>query len=124
MRVPVQLLDYYLSVVTVAYYNDHDSPPDEVEGYEEFVDSMAANAERRGDLETLKTAFAHLLAHPEIDCSRFGGGRYPYDDEEMREILAYVQERLGGDERRDAAVELVQQPLEDYWRSRPQAGAN
>ena len=126
MKVPHQLIDYYLSVVTVTYYNDHDTPPDELGGYDDFIDAMRANAERRGDLGTLKTVFVHLLSHPELDLERYAGGRYPYDDGEIREILTYAVDRIWGPGASVAPepVELVQQSVDDYWRGRPQgAGA-
>ena len=90
MDIPKHLIDAYLADITVGYFNRNDLPPDGVSGYSSCVGTLRLHAEHFADLEALKVAVDYLLAHPEIDTEQFAGGRYPYDDEEVREILRYA----------------------------------
>ena len=94
MEIPRHLLDHYLANVTVGYFDSEDLLPEEVSAYHRCVLEMKLDAEHFGDLDALKVAFDYLLAHPEIDTEQFAGGRYPYDDEEVREILRYAVARI------------------------------
>ena len=90
MDIPKHLIDTYLEYITVGYFDPEDLPPDDVSGYAHCVTNVKLHAQHFGDLEALKVAFDYLLAHPEIDSEQFAGGRYPYFDEEVREILRYA----------------------------------
>jgi len=82
--------------------------------------NMRLLAEQFGDLEALKLAFEYLLSHPEIDASAFAGDRYPYDDDEVREIVRYARATIWPDAgpvpERGPDVRLVNLSLQE-WRA-------
>ncbi|WP_224248812.1 hypothetical protein [Hyalangium gracile] len=123
MRIPRSMLDYYLDNVTVGFFNDHDSPPDDLSGYHDDVMIMRQKAVRHGDMEFLRLGLGYLLSTPGIDHESWGGGRYPFDAEEVRAIIEYAYQTLwpgaplpSRDEL--SQVELVSMPLEEWWAKR------
>ena len=90
MDIPKHLIDTYVQDITVGYFDPEDLPPNDLSGYARCLRNVRIGARDFGDLDALKVAFDYLLAHPEIDTEQFAGSRYPYDDEEVREILRYA----------------------------------
>lgn len=120
MKISKSMINYYLSSVTVGWFDDNDLPPDEVQKYLPLVQDIKTWATHHGDLETLKLSFEYLLTHPEINYEEFAGGRYPYDSEEIREIIEFVYRTIWTDSQqisleRSPNVQLVQMPLEEWW---------
>ena len=97
MEIKESVITHYLADITISWFNENEYPPDELHGYAQCVNWMKGNAEKRGELDLLKLAFEHILANPDVDCERLAGGRYPYDDEEMREIIEYAWQKLWPD---------------------------
>jgi hypothetical protein len=123
MRISKSMINYYLDTITVAYFNDHDMPPDDIRGYDELVETMRLKAIKHGDMDHLRVALAFLLTDRRIDLEAFNGGRYPYDAAEMREIIRHTYEILfpgdkGPPEDVLGEVELVDVPLEAWWQER------
>jgi hypothetical protein len=123
MDLSESMIRYYLDSITVSYFNHNELPPDDVKGYYDQVLALKRKAVSHGDLDSLKVAFEYLLSHRELDCGRLGDDRYPYSDEEIREIIRYAWHTIWP-ETSDAApavhpdVRLVQMPLEDWWEAR------
>ena len=71
-------------------------------------------------ISTRSSSFEDLLSHPEIDASAFAGGRYPYDDDEVREIVHYARSTIWPDAGpvpdRGPDVRLVNLSLQE-WRA-------
>jgi hypothetical protein len=118
------MIRHYLGDIVISYFNHHDLPPDEVSEYKKYALVMKQNAINHGDLEWLKLAFEYLLSNPNIDCETFGDERYPYDAQEIRDIIQYAWETIWPN---DAAprtiekmpeIELVTMSLEDWWSTR------
>ena len=123
MRISESMIRYYLDTITVGYFNDHDLPPDDVREYEPQVREIERKLAKHGDAKSLQLAFAYLLRNTEIDLAALNGGRYPFDDGEMREMIRYCSETLfpvGKEplEEDVGAVEIVQMPVEEWWRER------
>ena len=120
IEIPSHMLHHYLQNVTVAYFDPEHFPPDDVSGYASCIMNMRLLAEQFGDLEALKLAFEYLLSHPEIDASAFAGDRYPYDDDEVREIVRYARATIWPDAgpvpERGPDVRLVNLSLQE-WRA-------
>jgi hypothetical protein len=106
MKISKPMVRYFLSYVTSGYFNHHDVHPDTVEGYQECVPNIQKLATKTGDLPWLRLAFEYLLAHPEIDTEPFAGLRYPYDDEEVRDILRFLWRNLWTDRQPRPADQL------------------
>lgn len=123
MRISESMIRYYLDTITVGYFNDHDLPPDDVHGYEPQVREMERKVAKHGDTRSLRLALAYLLRNTALDLAAFNGGRYPFDDAEMREMIRYCYETLfpgdqGPREDEVRAVEIVQMSVEAWWRER------
>lgn len=81
----------YIDCITVLWFADGRSlPPTNVADYLPFVQIMFQHAQLNGELDHLKLAFEHLLTSPEIDCEQFDGGNYPFDDQELRTMIAFA----------------------------------
>lgn len=123
MRISESMIRYYLDTITVGYFNDHDLPPDDVREYEPQVREIERKLAKHGDAKSLRLAFAYLLGNAGLDLAAFHGGRYPFDDGEMRAMIRYCNETLfPGDKGPGAnevgAVEIVQMPVEEWWERR------
>ena len=124
MRISESMLRYYLDTVTVGYFDDHDLPPDNVRGFDDYIQTMKQKALKHHDMDALRVALAYLLSSKGLDLATFSGGRYPFDDAEMRELVRHAYEVLfpaddGLTETSLSSVELVQMPVEEWWRRRP-----
>ncbi len=123
MDISEAMVRHYLTCITVNWFNDHDLPPDNVGDCRPFVESMKTWAVDRGDLPALKLASEHLLGHPEVDCGPLGDVRYPFENEDIRVIIASAWRTLrpgtlpipkGG----PPGVKLARMPLEEGGNAR------
>lgn len=79
----------YLDYITVLWFERGRAlPPANVIEYLPLIEIMRQHATLNGELAHLKLAFEHLLNSPEIDCTQFDGGNYPFSDAELRAIIA------------------------------------
>ena len=101
------MIRYYLDTVTVGYFNDHDLPPDDVQEYEPQVRQIERKLAKSGDGEKLQLAFAYLLQNNGFDLETLNGGRYPFDADEMREIIKYCYETLFSKEKSLSEEEVM-----------------
>ncbi len=97
MDISEQMIGFHLRLVTLAYFGEHDDVPDDVAGYHDYVEDMKRQAIRFGDLDGLKLAFEHILANPEIDTVTLSQANFPYEEEEVREIVRYAWETIWPD---------------------------
>jgi len=123
MRISEPMIQYYLGTVTVGYFNDQDLPPNDVKSYECLVSTIRQKAVKHADMEHLHIALAWLLTNKEVDLQTFNGGRYPFDSEEMFDIICYIYNSLYPEKGYPAEellkrVELVDVSLEDWWKAR------
>jgi hypothetical protein len=127
MEISRPMVCHYIDSVTMPWFDDHDDPPDDLEGYHDSAMAAKWWAEKRGDLDALKLALEHILATPEIDCEGLNGALYGYEDEDMREIIDYMRKTLWPDAAPmppggPPGVKLVPMPLEQWWESRKGEG--
>ncbi|PSL31568.1 hypothetical protein [Dyadobacter jiangsuensis] len=120
MSISESMVNYYLDILTVGYFNDNDLPPDDVRDYEPLVCTIKAKAFRHGDMEHLYFALAWLLTNKDVNLEAFNGGRYPFDAKEMRDIINLIYSRLFADRKMPPdhvlrEVRLVNVPLDAWW---------
>lgn len=118
IKIAESMIDHYLGDVTISWFNDHDLPPDDVKEYHSLVVWMKQNATNHGDLKYLKLAFEYLLSNPDFDYEQFAGSRYPYDSEEIREIIEFAYRTIWSNDILPTDVpdvQLVQMSLDDWW---------
>jgi hypothetical protein len=116
------MVDHYLSDITVGWFARHDLPADEVDEYRPYVENIRQLALTQGDLDYLKVGLEYLLLHPEVDLEAYNGGRYPFDADEMREIIEFVYRTLWPEEslpEQPPEVKLIQMPLSHWWSGMP-----
>lgn len=82
--------DRYLEMVTVGYFQYHTEAPTDVTKYRSIIEKMKRCAVQFQELDVLKVAFDYYLSHPEISFANHGG-RFPYTDAEVREIIRYAR---------------------------------
>jgi hypothetical protein len=122
MKISNSMINYYLGDVTFGWFNRHDVLPDDVADYHDYVMEIQKGAQKHGDTEYLRIALEYLLNNPKTDYERYDGGRYPYDGDEVREIIEYVLRTLWPDAtpvpaEELAKVELVEASIGDWWSS-------
>jgi hypothetical protein len=116
------MLSYYLVGVTAGYFGRHDEPADDVQEYSYLIEDLRLGAALHGDLEYLRLGLEYLLAHREIDLVQFAGGTdFPYEQEQVREIIEYAWKTIWPDAPPipsgcPPGVELVSMSLEEWWR--------
>jgi hypothetical protein len=120
MKISTAMVNHYLSDITVAWFNHHELPPDEMPEYLPLVQWMKQNASNHDDLEYLKLAFEYLLTHED-----FSGSRYPYDSDDIIEIIDFIYRTIWSDLppvslSNSDDVQLVSISLDDWWASREQ----
>lgn len=127
MDIPIALINFYLSQVTVGFFNHHDLPPAALSGYGRQVTVLESLALKNQEDDVLRLGFEHILGNPAFDCTPVSGGRYPYTSDQIREIIGFVWQTLwpdagpvppGG----PPDVRLVPMPLE-AWRATRKAGS-
>lgn len=128
MEVSNSLFDYYLSMVTVGFFDDHEVPPDDLNEYREIIEAMKWWAIRFDELELLKTVFDYYLCYPEISLED-QGGRYPYTDKDIREIICYARSVIWPDnppidDEAVKNVKFVDEPLYDWRKRRNEQSGN
>jgi hypothetical protein len=120
MKISEAMVRYYLDGITLGYFNDNDLPPDSVEGYYPQVEGMRQRLAAHGDENALRSAFEHILANPQFEAETLAGDRYPYSEEEIREIIAFARHTLWPNSppvspHEATEVTLVDMPLEEWW---------
>ncbi|MBI4852735.1 MAG: hypothetical protein HY819_13145 [Acidobacteria bacterium] len=129
MNISSAMIRHHLDYVTVGWFNHNDLPPDNVEGYYKCVEQMRLNALAHNDLPYLKIAFEYLLGNSSIKCESFGDGRYPYDEEEVREIIEYAWKTIWPDAAPISPnchpeVNLVEIPTVEWWKNKDEQTKN
>ncbi|MBD2504565.1 hypothetical protein [Anabaena azotica] len=97
MEISEYMVRSYLWYVTGFWIIKNDLPADHLFEYDEYIESMKKNAIYNDDLDTLKLAFEHILANPEIDTASLSESDYPWDDAKVREIIRYSWEKIWPD---------------------------
>ena len=123
MNISESMIRYYLRNITMGWFDPEDEPPEDITEYYKCVQDMKLHAVNHNDLDALKLGLEYLLAHPELDYTKFSGGRYPYEPEEVREIIYYAWKTIWPDSEPVSdstllAVKLVRMTLEEWWESR------
>ena len=90
MKISRGMLNHYIGYVTDWYISDHNVPADKLSEYHYYVLKIKEQAIKHEDLEPLRLGINYLLCHSEIDLENHGG-MYPWDDDEVREILMYIR---------------------------------
>jgi hypothetical protein len=80
----------YLRYVT-SYIEDHDSLPDDVTGYHDYVIDMKRAAVRQGELDILLLGIDCLLLDSSLDAPSFASLHNDFDPDEMEELLQYIR---------------------------------
>jgi hypothetical protein len=126
MKISKELVTHYLTSLTNTYIARFDLPPDPLDGYHDYVMRIGKDASDAGELDALKLALEHVLGNPDISSLRLASTTYPFEEEEVRDILRYMRKTLWPDAGPISpggppGVELVDMPLWE-WRKRRREG--
>ncbi len=80
----------HLARVTVDYFTQHDTHPNNPDEYATYIDNIKKSAEKSGDLKWLKLAIEYVLTHPEEDASQLNAGTYAFNNDRMRSLLETI----------------------------------
>lgn len=123
-HVSAHMIRHYTDALTVGWYDDHDLPPDQVDEYAPLVEDLRRTLQRQGDDDdaAFRTGLQYLLTKPDARLEGFAGGRYAYDADEVRDILAYLYQALYPDVPLPDAPPRVrvdwEVPLDEWWMRR------
>lgn len=114
----------YLDLVTVCWFDHNELPPEDLGEYDPLIQQLEIAARTRNQLNLLRTCLCGVLANPTLDASDLGGGRYQFDDQEIRQIMAHVLSRLWPDApcQPEAVIELYELPY-SAWERLKQSGS-
>jgi hypothetical protein len=116
------MVERYLSIITVGWFDNATLPADDVSEYIWYADGIKREAEAAGDLPYLRLALGYLLNADDSVIEAFAGPRYPYDADELREIITFLLAHIWPDsEPQPASVQLSKIPWEMWQQSRPQS---
>lgn len=122
MEISNGMLNHYLEDITFGWFGRNELPPDDINEYHDRVLQIKADAAHHNDLEPLRLGLDYLLCNPRISLEDHGG-RYPFTDEEVRDIIRYIRATIYPDatplnceEVKD--VELVYTSRFEWWDSR------
>ncbi|CBN59249.1 MULTISPECIES: hypothetical protein [Kamptonema] len=123
MQISEPMIRYHLHDILLSWFNSNDLPPDDITGYYKYVLEMQKGAVKHGDMDVLKLAFEYILSQPEFDCTRLNESDYPYENEEIREIIFYAWQTLWPNDtnvfiKEPIDIELVTIPIQEWWGSR------
>jgi hypothetical protein len=94
MNISESMVRFYLTKVTNLWIIKNGVPADSLSEYDDYVEDIKRSAIYRNDLEALKLAFEHILANPDIDTAPLAESEYPWDDEEVRELIQYIWKKI------------------------------
>ncbi|MCC6367443.1 MAG: hypothetical protein IT165_28310 [Bryobacterales bacterium] len=94
MQISKALLHDYLSHVTVAYFARHHTPPEDMEDYGPAIGDIRRRAQREGRADEFRVALDFMKAHPEIQPREFLTLTFPYSNQQLHELMAYIREYL------------------------------
>jgi hypothetical protein len=91
MEIEQFTIQKYLRYVT-SYIEDDGAPPDDVNGYRDYVMDMKKAAIREGEDGILLLGIDYLLLNPQLYTPDFATVHYIFDADEMEELLRYIRE--------------------------------
>lgn len=116
MKIPTWFVRDYLDLITIGWFNHHDLPPDSVEEYGPLAENVRLAATAKNELGLLRSALRHALLMPKFQWEAYGGGRYPYEGDEVRDIAAFMLNAIGTGSTEDMSlpVEFVEISLPEW----------
>jgi hypothetical protein len=94
MDISESMVKFYLTKLTNLWIIKNGVPAENFSEYDEYIEQIKSSAIYRGDLEALKLAFEQILANPDINTESLAESEYPWDDEEVRDIIRYIWEKI------------------------------
>ena len=85
----------HLAQLTDAWFVHHTAPPPELSAYGPFADQVQLSATASGDGPWFVLALQHLLARPDLPVEDLGDDSYAYTDAQLRELFAFILQRMG-----------------------------
>ncbi len=121
IEISAQMLMYHLkgAITNWFYMNLNVDLPKSLEEFKERVEFVRWSAEYLGDTDTFTLGIEYILTHPQIDAAQFNESRTPLSDQQMREILGFIRQKLWSDAPPIATerVKLVSMPLKEWYAS-------
>jgi hypothetical protein len=97
----------HLAQLTDGWFARNNLPPRSVEGYGAYLDHVLRSVERAGDRAAFVRALQHFAASHDEPISRFGDDSFSYSNEQMREIMLTLLDRLGAPRSADDGLTVV-----------------
>ena len=126
MKIANGMFDHYLDKLTFQWFGRHDLPPDDLSEYDGIIVELINDAQQHNDMEPLRLAIDWILLNPG-KYSLEDHGNYPFEDEEVRDILRYLRQkaypgRPPPDRNEVQDVEIFPQSRFDWWDQRQREG--
>ena len=126
MRIGNGMFDHYLDKLTFEWFSDHDLPPEDMSDYDPKILALTNDARQHNDLTTFRLAMDWILLNPD-KYNLEDHGNYPFENEDVREILRYLRKKMYPDlpppdpaEVKD--VEIVPMSRFEWWDQREREG--
>jgi hypothetical protein len=126
MKIGNGMFNHYLSKLTFQWFGTHDLPPEDFSEYDEIIASLASDAQQHNDLEPLRLAIDWILLNPD-KYSLEDHGNYPFENEEVRDILRYLRKKVypgipPPDPKEVEGVEIIPLSRFEWWDQREREG--
>ncbi len=91
------MVRFYLTKVTNLWIIKNGVPADSLSEYDDYVEDIKRSAIYRNEVDRLKLSFEEIMANPDIDTGELAESEYPWDDEEVRNIIQYICKKIWDD---------------------------
>ncbi len=88
------MVRFYLTKLTNLWIIKNGVPADSLSAYDEYVEDIKRSAIYRNEIDALKLGFEKILADPDIDTEYLAESEYPWNDEEVRELIQYIWKKI------------------------------
>lgn len=91
------MIRFYLTKVTNLWIIKNGVPADSLSKYDDYLENIKRSAIYRNEVDRLKLSFEEIMANPDIDTGELAESEYPWDDEEVQNIIQYIYKKIWDD---------------------------
>jgi hypothetical protein len=117
MKISKAMLKGHIGIIMSHWIMENGIPPETSDEYAPYMSELEESLTYTSDLVAFQCGIDFLLSHPEVDITFLNSSEYDWEDDEIRQLLIYIREKLWSNLNLTySEVELVDMPIQE-WRS-------